>query len=292
MEKCLDDTRATLTSMLRELLDDISTTLLKIGKPIIVVDDYRWFVESLSLMAKQVSLCRACMTLLDENAVQEAYLLVRSQFNNLLWIKYLVNDIDGTHLNEFIAQPIINQIFKDQKLIEMLPQLDEKFRKSIDDLCNGDAKSLMRQRIEDCEKELNKLGVHERKPKSIFKLAEKDEDLYRMYITLYMDGSKFEHSEISTVARYRNEILPEYSNKVAFKFELDRDETLWDRVLMYSRMCLFHSYEAIKTKILCSERHLLDDGGFPKAPYCEEALKAIDMKFFCFQKAIEELKTP
>jgi hypothetical protein len=87
-----------LTNGLREIICDISEYLLREGVGIVVLDDFQWFIETITLMAKQVNLCDGCIALLENGMEQEAYILARSQFNNLLWIRYLLSDTDGSHL--------------------------------------------------------------------------------------------------------------------------------------------------------------------------------------------------
>ena len=130
------------------------------------------------------------------------------------------------------------------------------------------------------ENELNNMGIADRKPKNILKLAEEDSRLFDMYITLYSEGSKFEHSDISTTKMYRKAILPEYDNNYVFSFSLNsHNEGMWERVFNYSSMCLFISYDAIRKRILDKERHLIDGVGNVKGSYDENALKMIDIMF-------------
>ena len=69
-----------MTKMLKKIIDDISEKIIKEGTPIILVDEYSWYREVLSLMAKQINLCDSCLLLLENGMEQEAYLLARSLF--------------------------------------------------------------------------------------------------------------------------------------------------------------------------------------------------------------------
>ena len=268
---------------LRAILNTISSDLLLQDKSIIVADEgeeFIWFIEVLSLMAKQVNLCGACLTLLKSDMEQEAYLMVRSQFNNMLWIKYLLNDIDGTHLKEFIAQPYISQIFTNKKLKETLDHLEESFKEKLGESLGKPPVEALDESISRYETELNNMGIRDKKPKSILKLAEESSELFDMYITLYNEGSKFEHSDISTTKMYRKSILPQYDNSHVFSFSLNtHDAEMWERVFNYSNMCLFFSYDAIRKRILDKERHLIDGVGNIKGAYDENTLKMIDVMF-------------
>ena len=95
-----------LTDLLKEITEDIAKYVIKEGQPIILIDEYSWYTEVLSLMAKQVNLCDSCILLLENGMEQEAYLLARSQFNNTLWIKYLceAEEGDNTRFKEFFYQ--------------------------------------------------------------------------------------------------------------------------------------------------------------------------------------------
>ena len=91
-----------LTDLLKEITEDIAKYVIKEGQPIILIDEYSWYTEVLSLMAKQVNLCDSCILLLENGMEQEAYLLARSQFNNALWIKYLCEAEEGQHKTQRI----------------------------------------------------------------------------------------------------------------------------------------------------------------------------------------------
>lgn len=269
---------------MRTILKAISSEELKQGNSIIVADEgeeFRWFIEALSLMAKQVNLCEACITLLEKDMEQEGYVLARSQFNNMLWIKYLIEDPDRSHLDEFIAQPYVSQIFINERLKESLNHLDEEFKKKLKELLGRDPETALDEGIDRCKKEKDRLNVSDNKPKSILKLAKTNPDLFDMYITLYSEGSRFEHSDISTTKMYRKSILQEYDNDHAFSFELNtHNDEMWDRVFNFSHMCIFMSHDAIRGKITGSERHLIDGVGNIKGAFNEQGLKSIDMMFF------------
>lgn len=73
-----------LTNLLKEITEEIAKYVIKEGYPIILIDEYSWYREVLSLMAKQVNLCESCILLLENGMEQEAYLLAKSQFNNAI----------------------------------------------------------------------------------------------------------------------------------------------------------------------------------------------------------------
>ena len=73
-----------LTNLLKEITEEIAKYVITEGYPIILIDEYSWYREVLSLMAKQVNLCASCILLLENGMEQEAYLLAKSQFNNAI----------------------------------------------------------------------------------------------------------------------------------------------------------------------------------------------------------------
>ncbi len=84
-----------LTNLLKEITEEIAKYVITEGYPIILIDEYSWYREVLSLMAKQVNLCESCILLLENGMEQEAYLLAKSQFNNAIWVKYLCEAEEG-----------------------------------------------------------------------------------------------------------------------------------------------------------------------------------------------------
>ncbi|MBQ1392451.1 MAG: hypothetical protein IIY81_02700 [Lachnospiraceae bacterium] len=182
-----------LTEMLKSIINDIAEIVLKEGNPIIIVGDYSWYKEVLSLLAKQVNLCDSCIVLLENGMEQEAYLLARSQFNNMLWIKYLCDDTDNERVKEYFYQFHISQILSSKNLKRMLENFD-------DDLDGRFDKESMIMSLEDSIREnrdiLRQEGIEE-KVKSVAELSKQNGTLFGMYITFYNEGSRFEHSDIS-----------------------------------------------------------------------------------------------
>lgn len=266
-----------MTNKLRVILNDISVELLKEGVSIIVVENYRLYTEILTLMAKQVNLCESCTTLLENGMEQEAFILARSQFNNMLWIKYLLADDDGSRLKEYLYQPLISRMYADKNLLKILQNdqlLDEKFKEPlfIENINNriNEAKDIIAQ--ENLEK----------KPKSISDLAKDDNLLFEMYVTYYHEGSKVEHSDVSVNQNYRKQILEEYPADQIFKIDISTsNKEMWYRVFDFTNMSLFFSYEAIVNKLMLSERQLFENLHIhgTKAMYDEEKLKMILLKF-------------
>lgn len=266
-----------MTNELRTILDDISVELLKEGVSIIVVDNYKLYTEILTLMAKQVSLCDACLALLENGMEQEAYILARSQFNNMLWIKYLLADDDGSRLKEYLYQPMISRLYADRNLLKILKNdqlLDERFK-------DPSFSINLNNRINEAEKLITRENL-EKKSKSIVDLAKEENLLFEMYVTYYHEGSKVEHSDVSINQNYRKQILEEYPADQIFKIDVSTsNKEMWYRVFDFSNMSLFLAYEAIVNKLMLSESHLFEDLHIhgTKAMYDEKRLKMILLKF-------------
>lgn len=258
-------TNKNLIEMLKSVVDDIALSVVKENQPIIMIDNYNWFKESLSLLAKQVNLCDSCLVLLEANMEQEAYLLARSQFNNLLWIKYLCQDCESDeHIKQFFYQPHICQIKQSKMILELINQygnkLDEKF-------LDEEFISEIKRSIEENKKILRQENIDER-PMSIAKLAKMDSTLFALYLTIYNEGSKFEHSDISKTKLYRKQIIEGFSEEQVYLMDLSKsDEKVWLDVYRTSLLCIFFSFQAIYNKIQTSEDHLLEDNKYAKAMY-------------------------
>lgn len=264
-----------LTKLLKEIIDDIAKDILKEGQPIIIVGDYSWYKETLSLLAKQVNLCDSCILLLENGMEQEAYLLARSQFNNMLWIKYICDDSGDEHVKEYFYQPHISQILTNKNLKKMLDEfedsLDERFDKTsmISSLDNNIAanKSVLQQE-----------GIAV-KPKSIAELSKQDGVLFGTYVTLYNEGSKFEHSDISKTRRYRREIIDGYTDDQVFMIDLGTsNKEEWLTVFRYSLQSVFFAFESLWRRITTQEDHLFVDTTLSKAAYAKQDLKKILLK--------------
>lgn len=268
-----------LTDLLKEITEDIAKYVIKEGQPIILFDEYSWYREVLSLMAKQVNLCDSCILLLENGMEQEAYLLARSQFNNTLWIKYLCEaeeDDDNTRLKEYFYQPYINQLKLNRNLKKMIRDfgdaLDERFKE------DGLITKLNRN-----SKEIQKMLKDEKigeSSKRVAELAKQDSILFGMYITLYNEGSKFEHSDISTTKLYRKQAAPGYPTDQTFIFDLGKsNKEDWFKVFQCSQMSLFFAFDSIYKRIKERESQLFEVIVRGKTAYSEDDFKRILLKF-------------
>ncbi len=267
-----------LTDLLKEITEDIAKYVIKEGQPIVLIDEYSWYREVLSLMAKQVNLCDSCILLLENGMEQEAYLLARSQFNNTLWIKYLceAEEGDNTRFKEFFYQSDIIQLRSNQNLKKMIRDfgdtLDDRFK---------DAETVTK--LNRSSRKICKILKREnlgKSQKSIAELAKQDPILFGMYITLYNEGSKFEHSDISTTKLYRKQAIKGYPTDQVFIFDLGKsNKKKWFRVFQYSQMSMYMAFDSIYKRVKKRESQLFEATPYGKGAYSEEDFNRIILKF-------------
>lgn len=267
-----------LTNLLKKISEHIAEYVIKEGKPIILIDEYSWYREVLSLMAKQVNLCDSCILLLENGMEQEAYLLARSQFNNALWIEYLceAEEGDDTRLKEFFYQPYINQLRSNQNLKKMIHDfadtLDNRFG-------TPETITKLNRHSSEIRKILKKENLG-KSPKRIAELAKQNSTLFGMYITLYNEGSKFEHSDISITKLYRKQATEEYPTDQVFIFDLGKsNKECWFKVFQYSQMSLFFAFDSICKRVKERESQLFETTPYGKGAYSEEDFNRILLEF-------------
>lgn len=274
-----------MTELLREICNDIAKDIIKEGQPIMLIDEYSWYREVLSLLAKQVNLCDSCLLLLENGMEQEAFLLARSQFNNTLWIKYICEGEDDSRVKEYFYQPHISQIYTNKNLKKMIEEygdeLDERF-----------LTSEVIERLNKGIDENNQILSQENIPikiKRIADLAKQNGTLFGMYITLYNEGSKFEHSDISKTKLYRKQVVEEYNANQIFIFDLGKsNKECWLTVFKYSLMSMFFAFESIWDRITNKEEQLFWNTTIGKAAYTKEDFKNILLKFGICQQMLDE----
>lgn len=234
-----------LTDLLKEITEDIAKYVIKEGQPIILIDEYSWYTEVLSLMAKQVNLCEA-------------------------------EEGDNTRLKEFFYQPDINQLRSNQNLKKMIRDfgdtLDDRFK-------NAETITKLNRGSREIRKVLKRENLGE-SPKSIAELAKQDPILFGMYITLYNEGSKFEHSDISTTKLYRKQAAEGYPTDQVFIFDLGKsNKEGWFKVFQYSQMSLFFAFDSICKRVKERESQLFEATPYGKGAYSEENFNRILLKF-------------
>lgn len=260
-------------SLSRQIQEHLNKDILKEGQPIIILEKYEWLREVLSLLAKQSNLFESCILLLENYMEQEAYILARSQFNNMLWISYLCNVNNNQRVKEYFYEPHITQLQQlnnIKKYLRHLPEDNQHFEKlSTIDLGVIDSNIA---RIKAILKTEGYVVDNPQKPlrnKSIFELTDKDPLLLGMYNSFYNDASKFEHADISTVKNYRNSVVDDISTNIAFIFDLSKSNiVLWKSVFKHTLTILFQSINALYKRIKNHDNHLFDFKQFEETGFC------------------------
>ena len=206
----------------------------------------------------------------------------------MLWIKYICEDIDDSRVKEYIYQPNVGQIKQGMNLKNVLRefgnQLDDKFHdpswlQKINKIISENKRILQ-------EAELSNLKI-----KSISELAMQDVTLFGMYITMYNEGSKIEHSDISVVSKYRKKILEEYSDSQIFSLDLaTSDVNTWKYVFRNTFICLYFSFTSLWKRLDERENHLFEKNDYAKHMFDREALNKIMIKFTVCQKMLEDIE--
>lgn len=171
----------------------IGKEVLKEGRPIIILEGYEWIREVLSLLAKNINLFESCLVLLENNMEQEAYILARSQFNNTLWISYLCDDHNNERTKEYYYEYHISKLLQFRNIQKYVSENEEKIKNSGAEIIE---ESEIEEKITQVEALLTSEGYNTEKiyAKSIAKLAKEKQELFGVYISMYCEGSEYEHS--------------------------------------------------------------------------------------------------
>lgn len=275
-----------LTNLLKEIIADMSRDVVKEDFSIIVVDKYDWLICVISLFAKQINLCDSCVLLLENGMEKEAYLLARSQFNNMLWIKYICDGVDNSRVQEYLYQPNVGQIKQSMNFKKILrefgEQLDEKFHEP-------SWLNKINKVISENKKILEEANLSDLKIKQVTELAMQDVTLFGMYVTMYNEGSKIEHSDISAVSTYRKKVVDEYSDSQIFSIDLSKsDKESWVYVFRNSLICLFFSFESLWNRLNDREEHLFVKTSVAESIFDKGKLAKIMLKFSVCQKMLDD----
>lgn len=274
-----------MTNLLKEICQDIAKNIIKEKQPIVLVDGFEWYREVFSLLAKQVNLCKSTQLLLENGMEQEAYLLARSQFNNMLWIKYICEGEDNSKVKEYLYQPYISQINTCKNIKRMIAEYSGK----LDDIFPD---TTITEQLDRKIDENTKILEQEKIPckiKSIAELAKQDEILFGLYVTFYNEGSKFEHSDISKTKLYCKQATEGYNLEQVFIFDLGQsDKTCWISVFKYSFMSIYLAFDSLFDKIINKEEHFLSNTEYGKAIYTKKDFQSILRKMNICGKMIDE----
>jgi len=258
-------------SFSNQILKILNENILKEGEPIIILEGYDWLREVFSLLAKQSNLFESCTLLLENNMEKEAYILARSQFNNMLWISYICND--NTRAKKYFHEALITHLQQLKKIKDYLRHLPldtphlNKFPKMNSKTINSEIKKI--------NNELKKAGYETNNPQkplkniSVFQLTERDPSLFGLYVSFYHEASRLEHSDILTMAEYRKPVVDDISKNIAFTFDLSESNIdLWKTVYKNSLLVLFKSIERIHDRIKETDSHLFEQKVFNEEDFC------------------------
>ena len=197
-------------AFIKSIMPEIEKYFIKNGSTYTIPKEYDYFKESITLFAKQSNLIESIILLMDASMNEEAYVLARSVLNNYFLIKYILED--KSNVEEYKIQPLISEM---------------KYWKKVKESLNGDFGTRMKQqgksfcfnetdidnRINDLNNQIISSGIVDtkghpiKKLLSIIDLAGKPEENsdFELYITYYMEASKYEHSDISSLEIYRTQ---------------------------------------------------------------------------------------
>ena len=238
--------------LLNDIMPDIEKYVIKNGTPYIILNEYEYMREVITLYAKQHNLVESTLVLVDMGNNEEAYILARSILNNYFLIGYLLNDDeDRNRLKEYQIQPYLNKrrYWKKVKQMMQCPKFQQ---------CNFTMDDVDRI-ITETEEYIVKKGFNvSRRLLSISDIAKNSEENgMALYITYYMDGSRYEHSDISTLEIYKQSIFDDVSNDYVFMLDLNRtNEKLKENIYSIIISSYVQPFIKIMDIIVNKEPHL------------------------------------
>lgn len=248
------------------LIDEITTKFLQKDNPYIIMEGYEYFREVITLYAKQSNLLESTLLLIENNHAEEAYVLVRSMLNNAMLIDYLCNDDDGERYKNYMIQPTkaelsffydIKKALKNGWLKEAPPELDKRI-KEYEELLKNEGfttKKKTRGKLQD--------GI-DTKLLNIKGMALTDELLFAHYMMFYREGSKYEHSDFSSLEVYRNPI-EDLPNTVAFILDLSRTDPVLEEKLLNLAITIYSlTFIRLLQHITNKQGHLIQEERKPE----------------------------
>ncbi|MDM0664814.1 DUF5677 domain-containing protein [Clostridium perfringens] len=245
---------------LKDIMTRVENDFLINGRGYVITSGYEYFREVITLYAKQHNLLESTLLLLENNNVEEAYILARSLVNNYFLIGYLLNDNENrTRLKEYHNQPIISNMYQLKNMKEIL--LNNTF-KNISEEDRQSSLSEIDEKIKIYKNLYKKNGIKKgEKPLKITTLAKNcDEQAFALYVSIYSDASKYEHSDITSLDLYKKEVTDEYSNNDAFILDMNStNEDLKIKIFDTIEMVYCDTFSKIANIVFEKEKHLLEN---------------------------------
>lgn len=248
------------------LIEEITTKFLQKDKPYIIMEGYEYFREVITLYAKQSNLFESALLLIEYNHAEEAYILVRSMLNNTMLIDYLCNDDNGERYINYKIQPTkaelsffydIKKALKNGWLKEAPQELDKRI-KEYEKLLKSEGFTTQKK-IKGKYKE-----VIDTRLLSIKGMALTDELLFAHYMIFYREGSKYEHSDFSSLEIYRKPIK-ELPNTGAFILDLSRTDPVLEEKLLNLAITIYSlTFIRLLQHITNKQGHLISDERKPE----------------------------
>lgn len=262
-----------LITMSRSIQDELNENILRDGYKYIICEGGEWFREVITLLVKQSNLFESCILLLESNMEEEAYIIARSQFNNMLWISYLCNHDNDDGYKEHFYQQHIDQLKLLENIKKYVKELHEnELHNDTSDFkdFNNINVSSIEYKIKEIKRILNDEGYGSKyKPKSIFSLANNDSIMEGFYLSFYNESSQYEHSNISIMNKRREPFQDDVSSDVAFILNVNKsDIELWKKVFLYSLHTLFYSLECVLDKIQYGNHKVIIDNELEEKYVC------------------------
>lgn len=227
----------------KEMIEDVKHDFVKEGEPYCVIVGHEWMRETFTLLLKQANLVEGCLLLLEYNMEEEAFILARSQFNNMLWISYLCNGNGDERVKEYYYESRItehNTLGYLSKYVKNIQSLQPELEKGITKKAINHARNSIREIL--IAEEILKESDGDLSNKSIKSLAENDDFLILFYDTFYATGSRYEHANYTTIQHFRQPVCEEDSSEQFFVFDSTKsDVLLWKNVFSHTIQMIFLS---------------------------------------------------
>ncbi|WP_229389879.1 DUF5677 domain-containing protein [Lysinibacillus sphaericus] len=263
------------------LIEEITSKFLQKDTPYIIMEGYEYFREVITLYAKQSNLFESALILIENNHAEEAYVLVRSMLNNTMLIDYLCNDESGERYRNYMIQPTkaelsffydIKKALKNGWLKEKPPELEKRI-KDYEELLKQEGFTT-RKKVKGKTKE-----VIDTRLLSIKGMALTDMLLFGHYMQFYREGSKYEHSDFSSLSIYRTPI-EDLPDTVAFILDLSRtDPVLEERVLNLAITIYSLTFIRLLQHMTNKQGHLIADDRKPELAKLALIIQATNFNF-------------